>query len=122
MRTYGTRNMVDDTPQTPDTVFTGLIGPGAPAAFDWGSSQAQVVRFTGHSTAGVALQFYVNLLSTNAGAPSSGSSVTTGTSNGAPGNQMPINGTRLFQIPGGSTGFSVAALSSGYVFAEVWRK
>lgn len=122
MRTYGTRDMLDSVPQSPDTVFTALIGPAAPAAFDWGTSQAQLVQFTGHSSAGAVLQFYVNVLSTNAAVPSSGSSVTTGTSNGAPGNNLPVNGQRMVQIPGGSTGFSVAALSSGYIFAEVWRK
>jgi hypothetical protein len=64
----------------------------------------------------------VNLVSTHAAAPSSGSSNTTGTTAGSTGNNLPVMGTRTLQIPAWSTGFSVAALSSGYIMAEVWHK
>jgi len=80
------------------------------------------VRFSGVSTAGATINFTVNLVSTHAAAPSSGTSVTTGTTAGSTGNSVPVHGSRTFQIPSWSTGYSVALLSSGYVFAEVWRK
>jgi hypothetical protein len=115
-------------PQPPDTVQTLLIAGSSGQAFDWvGAADARtafahIVRFTGVSSAGALLNFMVNLVSTHAAAPSSGSSVTTGTTAGSTGNNIPVLGSREFQIPPWSTGYSVAALSSGYVMAEVWRR
>jgi len=129
MRTYGALSPIDQIEQPPDTVQTLLIAAGAPQALDWANStvgaasaKAQLVRFSGVSTAGATINFTVNLVSTHAAAPSSGTSVTTGTTAGSTGNNVPVHGSRTFQIPSWSTGYSVALLSSGYVFAEVWRK
>lgn len=125
MRSYGTLHVNDQIPQPPDTVQTLLIAGSSGQAMDWAdtfANGAQQVRFSGVSTAGAALNFMVNLVSTHAAIPSSGSSVTTGTTVGSLGNNIPVHGSREFQIPPWSTGFSVAALSSGYVMAEVWRK
>jgi hypothetical protein len=120
MRAYGALSPIDQITQPPDTVQTLLIAGSSGQAMDWGSTLAQLVRFTGISTAAAAgaMNFVVDLFSTNAVAPSSGTSITTGSS----GNRILVIGSRTLQIPGGSTGWSVAAVSSGYVIAEQWRK
>ena len=122
MRAYGALSPIDQIPQPPDRVNTLLIAGSSGQAMDWGSTLSQLVRFSGMSTAGAAINFIVNLVSTHAAAPSSGSSATTGTSAGSTGNNIPVMGSREFQIPAWSTGFSVAGLSSGYIMAEVWKK
>ena len=129
MRTYGALNPIDQISAPPDTVQTLLIAASSGQALDWAGDTvsaarvgAHLVRFSGWSTAGAAINFVVDLVSTFAAAPTSGSSITTGTSVGSTGNRIPVTGTRMLQIPTWSTGYSVAALSSGYIFAEVWRK
>ena len=125
MRSYGTLHINDQIPVPPDTVNTLLIAASSGQAMDWPvtfANGAHQVRFSGITTAGAQLNFMVNLVSTHAAAPSSGSSVTTGTTAGSTGNNVLVMGSRDFQIPPWSTGFSVAGLSSGYVTAEVWRK
>ena len=125
MRSYGTLHINDQIPQPPDTVNTLLIEASSGQAMDWPvtfANGAHQVRFSGMTTAGAQMNFFVNLVSTHAAAPSSGSSITTGTTEGSTGNNIPVMGARDFQIPPWSTGFSVAALSSGYVMAEIWRK
>jgi putative flippase GtrA len=122
MRSYGALNPLGVIPMPPDTVNTLLIAGSSGQAMDWPSTLSQLVRFVGVSTVGAALNFVVNLVSTDAAAPSSGSSVTTGTSAASTGNNVMVNGEFMFQIPPWSTGFSVAALSSGYIQAQIWRK
>ena|SRR3990167_8956645 len=122
MRSYGALSPTDQIEQTPDKVLTLLIAGSSGQELDWGSTLSQLVRFSGVSTAGAQLNFMVNLVSTHAAAPSSGSSNTTGTTAGSTGNNLPVMGTRTLQIPAWSTGFSVASLSSGYIMAEVWHK
>jgi len=129
MRTYGALNPIDQISMPADTITTLLVANSSGQASDWANSTvgafdagAHLVRFTGASTAGVTLSFMVNLVSTHALIPSSGSSVTTGTSVGSTGNNIPVLGSRILQIPSWSTGFSVAAVSSGYIFAELWSK
>lgn len=122
MRAYAALHPTDQTPLPPDTVQTLLIAGSSGQAMDWTSTLSQLVRFTGLTTGNAQLNFMVNLVSTHAAVPSSGSSVTTGTTAGSTGNNLPVLGSRTFQVPAWSTGFSVAALSSGYVIAEVWRK
>lgn len=118
MRAYGARSPIDQIPLPPDTTYTMLIAASSGQAMDW-STGAQLVRFTGQSTAGAAMRFMVNLNSTRAAAPSSGTA--TGTTGGALPDVV-VDGSRELQIPPGSTGWSVAALSSGYITAEVWKK
>lgn len=117
MRAYAARSPIDQISQPPDTVQTLLVENSSGQALDWGSTLAQLVRFTGLSTAGAQLNFSVNLQTTMAAIPSSGTSVATGSS----GSNIPVNGTRTLQIPPGSTGWSAAAVSSGYIIAEQWR-
>ena len=118
MRSYAARNPIDQIPQPPDTVQTMLLAATTPQEMDWGSTLAQVVRFTAISTAGAAIGVNVNLQSTGAISPTSGTTITTGTT----GNSIPVFGERTLQIPPGSTGWSAAAVSSGYIIAEQWRK
>lgn len=104
--------------QPPDTILTLLIAGSSGQTRDWGSTLAQIVRLSGVTTAGVTLNFWANLLSTAAAAPSTG---TTATSDASSGQNVAVQGNRTLAIPAGSTQFSVAALSSGYITAEVWR-
>lgn len=133
MRTYAALNPIDKIPQPPDVVQTLLLAASAGQALDWpnstggaasaaSSAGAQLVRYSGMTTANLPLHFMVNLVSTHAAVPSSGTSATTGTTAGSTGNSIPVLGSREFQIPTWSTGWSAAALTSGYVFAEIWRK
>lgn len=130
MRQYGSIDPLSGLAFPPDSINTLLIAGSSGQAMDWPGTTASgaaaagvgIARFSAVSTAGATLNFMVNLLSTHCGAPSSGSSVTSGTSVGSTGNNLPVMGAREFQVPAASTGFSVAALSSGYVMVEVWKK
>lgn len=124
MRTYGAPSI--EIPGAPDTVQTILLGSGTAQAMDWAgstvgssASAAHLVRFTGQSSAGGEMNFYVSLNSTQAANPTSG--LSTGSTGGAlP--SAPVWVSRVFTVPPGSTGFSVIARSSGYVHAEIWRR
>lgn len=121
MRSIGIQHPQDFGPVPPDTVLTLLIAGSSGQAMDWpsGSTAGCLVRASGVSTAGALLNFMLNLQSTHASAPASGSSVATT----AIGSNFPVvGGPGMFQLPGNSTGFSVAALSSGYVMLEMWKK
>lgn len=120
MRPISSLHPTEGIPIAPDTMQTLLIAGSSGQAVDWPSTatygQGSIVRFTGLSTAGAQLNFHVNLESTKAAAPSSGTS-TQGTTF-----SNPVMGQGTFQVPRGSTGWSVAALSSGYVMAEIWSR
>lgn len=115
MRGIGTLHPTDNIPVPPDAVHILLIAGSSGQAMDW-QTGSQIARFSGVSTAGASINFMVNLQSTAAAAPSSGSS------GGSTGIGHPVMGQSSFQIPGSSTGFSVAALSSGYIMVETWKK
>jgi len=100
----------------PDTVYTMLIAGSSGQAMDW-PANVDIARFTGQSTAGAQMVFEVALQTTRAAAPTSGATTGSSALYGCP-----VIGQGSFQIPGGSTGFSVAALSSGYVSVEMWRR
>lgn len=127
MRPYGVLHPTDLVPAPPDTVQTFLLTGGSSAqGIDWqtstgavanaGAAGVHIARFTGMSTAGTQFNFMVNLFSTGAIVPTSGTSVSSS------GVSHPVYGQATFQIPGGSTGYSVAALSSGNVVVEQWHK
>ena len=131
MRSYGALNPIDGISMPPDTVQTKLLASSVAESADWADStegstefRAHLVRFTGFTTvsSGPPLQFMVNLISTHALNPAEGTSITTGTTVGSTGNNIPVSGSRIFQIPQFSTGFSVITLNAGYVFAELWSK
>lgn len=128
-RTFGTLHPTDGVvPMPADTVYTFVMTGGSSAqASDWittsssaganaSTGGAGIVRFTGFSTAGLMQAFDVNLFSTAAACPASGTSISSS------GTSHSLIGYGLFQIPGNSTGFSVASLVSGYIRAEVWHK
>ena len=119
MRQIGTLHPTDFIPAPADTTQTMLIESSSGQAMDWpsGSSAGGIVRFSGCSTAGVMLVFQVNLESTKAAAPSTGTST-----QGTTGFGETVVGQGSFQIPGASTGWSAAGLSSGYITAEFWKK
>lgn len=121
MRAYGA--LTNGIEGYPDTVHRILLTGGSSAqAMDWGSTLSQIARFTGMTTAGAAFTIFANLVSTHAAVPASGSSVTTGTTAGSTGNNLPVMTPRSFQIPAWSTGFSIAAYSSGFAIVEVWKR
>ena len=117
----------DGVPVPPSTVITFLMTGGSSAqASDWptdagvaaanaSAAGIHVVRITPVSTAGTAFFCTANLFSTAASVPSSGVTVDSTS-------RVPILSPREFQVPGGSTGFSLAALTSGNVMVECWRK
>lgn len=119
MRGIGVMHPTDGLPTPPDTVLTLLIAGSSGQAMDWpaGSSVGLIARLSGQSTAGAQMNFEANLESTKAAAPSSGTSTI-----GTTGFGYTIMGQGTFQVPGASTGFSVASLSSGYVKIELWKK
>lgn len=127
MRQYGTLSANEIASVPPDTVQTLLIAASSGQALDWLSSGStaftnaaqgyvNIVRISGFTTAGAVMNFIVDLFSTAASAPSSGSSFSSTSSRSV------VMGSRVFEIPGGSTGWSVAALSSGYIICEQWRR
>ena len=121
MRSIGTLHPTESIPVPPDAVQTLLVAGSSGQALDWpaGSSAGLIVRWTGFSTAGAVLNFGVNPFSTMAQAPSTSTASST---QGSTAFQVPIMGQGAFQIPGSSTGWSAAALSSGYIMAEMWKK
>lgn len=134
MRAYGALPDESAIPFPPDSVQTFLLASSAAQALGWPTSTggttnartvgANIVRFTVVSTAAIPVSAFamVNLVSTHALNPSSGTSATTGTTAGSTGNNLPVFGTRSFQIPAWSTGWSAIALGGAYLMAEVWRK
>ncbi len=131
MRQIQTLHPTDQIPAPPDSVFTLLIAGSSGQASDWlstgstamtsaSAAKVQIARFSGMSTAGATINFMLSLESTAAAAPSSGYKV--GASSGGSTASFPVMGQGTFQIPAASTGWSVAALSSGYIIAEFWKK
>jgi len=128
MRSLSMLQPTDKAPVPPDTVKTFLIAAATPQQSAWESTGStavanalaagvHLVRITGWSTAGsTMINMIVNLLSSLAAAPASGTSISSS------GVNHPVIGTAMFQIPGASTGYSIRVNSSGYVFVEQWRR
>jgi len=124
MRNIATLHPQESIPIGPDTVQTLLIAGSSGQTLDLpgtsvGSSgfAGGIVRFSGMSTAGASLNFYVSIGTTKCAAPSSGQST-----EGTTGFGYPVMTQGTYQVPPGSTCWSVAALSSGYITAEFWKK
>jgi len=127
-RPFGTHLPVDAGPLPPDAVQTLLLAAATAQNLDWfttagvaatnaGAAGVNIVCFTGQTTANAALNFSINMYTTNIISPTSGTSVSTGL-----GASHPVNGSAFFQVPGQSTGWSAIALTSGYVMCEQWHK
>jgi hypothetical protein len=110
MRAYGARSPTELISLPPDTVQTLLVGPGTPQTLDWfgssvGSAGASRCASRAHQwreQGGALLNCWVDLESTKAAAPSSGNSTKAQAGFG-----YSVQGNRTFQIPAGSTCFSV---------------
>lgn len=127
MRAIGLMHPTDESVTPPDTVSSILLAAATPQAMDIPSGAKMVIitgLSTGNSTGGLAqmIPLYVNLFSTAAAVPSSGTTSATNTSAGSTGLSFPVIGQRRLQVPGGSTGFSVAAPSSGWAHFEWYGK
>lgn len=125
MRGIGWLHSNEQVPVPADTYCHALLGPGAAVAFDVPAG-AGMLRLSGLTSAGLVFNFWANLFSTAAQAPTS--SVTAGSTSSTNLN-IPIAGAagggpgQLFQLgTAGSSVISVAALSSGYVTAEWWHR
>lgn len=106
-----------------DTHSALLLAAATGGALDVPSGAA-LVRLTGLTTAGALLNFFANLGSSKAQAPTS--SVTAGSTGSTDLNiPMPNGGGFIFQLPGGTAGSSVIscfAATSGIVVAEWWNR
>lgn len=114
-------------PTPPSTVITFLLaGGGVAQAIDWpddtgvaaanaAAAGIHLVRITSVTTGGGAFFCTANLFSTASALNSSGVTVSTTS-------KVPVFETREFQIPGGSTGMSLSAYTSGVVMVECWHK
>ena len=120
MREIGTLQPRDLTPIPADTVQTLLIASSSGQTIDLPSG-ANIGRFSGMTTAGAQMQFVLNIGTTKAAVPTSGQST-----HGTTGFGYQVHGQGQFQIPaaasGGSSAWSVAAFSCGYVTGEFWKR
>lgn len=129
MRPYGVLHFNDLVPIEADTVQTFLMVAATAQASDWlssgstavanaGAAGAGVVRITAWSTPGTSsVNCMVNLGCTNASSQTSGTSIA---SSGV--NHPVMPGQNTFQVPGGSTGFSLFASTACFITIEMWRK
>lgn len=123
MRPIGSLHPTDQITAPPDSVITLSVENSSGQASSWfgsttnaGAAGVHIARLTGVTSGGAQLNFHVNLFTTHAAVPSAGTST-----QGSTGFQHPVLGRESFLIPGGSTGFSVASLSSGHIMVEGWK-
>lgn len=120
MRNYGARVALD-IKVPPDQVLTLSIGGSSGQAFDYPIGTG-IVRFTGISTGGAVMNFWVDPASTKASVPSTANGTSGWTTQGSSGFGFPVHEQDIFQLSGSATGGSVAAFSSGIISVEVWKK
>jgi len=119
-RNTGMMHPTDNTPLPADTCTTFLLTGGSSAQKADYPSGAGIMRITPATTAGAAFQCFLCADSSNAAVPAAGTTQSTATSSGV--TCLPVPFQMTYQVPGGSTGFSVAAYTSGNVQVEFWRK
>ena len=135
MRSAGVLHPTDRAFIPADTVFTFVMTGGSSAqASDWLSTASTamanaaaagvgLVRITPISTGTIPLYCTANLHSTYAAANLATSGLSSGSANASTNIGYPIPAVgQTFQVSGASTGFSVAAQTSGYIHVEMWRK
>lgn len=127
MRAIGLMHPTDETVTPPDTVTAILLAAAVAQAMDMPTGAKMVIITgvsSGNSTVALAqgIPLYVNMFSSAAAIPSSGTTSATNTSAGSTGVSFPVLGQRRIQVPGASTGFSVIAPSSGWALFEWWGK
>ena len=122
MKTYATSHPTEAGPAPTDAIAFLVLSAGTAQAVDYPSG-TEIVRLSGMTTAGAVLGFVVNINTSGAALGSSvvpSSGVTTATSQQ---NVIcPAGWSLTYQLPGGSTGFSVVAGAAGYVSAEFWGR
>lgn len=97
-----------------DTVGVVIISTaGAVVAQDWPSG-SKVAQFT------APVGFYLNVNTTSVAVPTTNQAGSTAPASGNV--YVPPNLPKSFQIPGGSSGYSITGGSSGVVSAEFWSK
>lgn len=118
MRGIGSLHPTEGIPVPADIVallaISSALGAAAqdyPSQSATGSSRPHLMRLSAN------VGFYFRDGSTSASVPSSTSSTPGSTVNGSY-----IDRERWYQVPAGSTGYSVAGLSSGVVTIEFFRK
>lgn len=118
MRFWGTK-ATPQVPVAPDTVLSLLLTAATAQAFDYPTG-CDLVRVTPGSTATGFETIYFNPASTAATVPTTAGAVTTASSglNIA----VSLGDSKMFQIPGGSTGFSLVSVSSLAVSVEFWSR
>ena|SRR5258708_3276053 len=119
MRKIATLHFSELVGLPPDTVATFALSVNTPIAQDWPAG-TNMARLTGLTTLGAALGFYFQDGSTKA--TFAGSSVFSSGTSVSSQNNSAIFGSKDYQIPGGSTGFSLVAGSSGQVTVECWSR
>lgn len=123
MRGIGWLHSNEQVPNPSDTQ-TALLLAAATGAIMNVPAGAAMVRLSGLTTAGALLNFYANLLSSAAQAPTT--SVVSGSTASTDLNIPCLNGGgQFFQLPGGTLGSTVISLfapSSGIVVAEWWKR
>ncbi len=112
MRVYGALNPTNLIPIPPDTVGIAVITTAAAIVAQDYPSNAQMVAF------GSTMEFWANMLSTKANIPSTNSAGTTVSS----GLNEYLSPGAIYQIPGGSTGYSLTAPTSGVISMSFWKK
>lgn len=117
MRFFGTQSTPRD-PVIPDTTLQLLLTAASGQAFNYPAG-ADLIRVTNASTlAGGYVTF--NPSSTAAAVATTGATI----SSSVAGQNIPIpaGASRVYQVPGGSTGFSLIAGSSHAVGVEFWSR
>lgn len=120
MRPLGSLHPTELIPVPADTVIRTVLTAATGQAYDYPSG-AQIMRLTGLSSAGGSYSFYLNALSTGAVSATTVDSSAQSSAASSGLNYMITSG-QFFQIPGGSTGFSLVSPTSGCVTVEFWRK
>ena len=117
MRFHGLKN-TPAHPVTPDTIISLKLTAASIQAFD--IPAADFVRFT-YGSSDVASVAFVNIGSTKANVPTTAFGIS---SEGSTQFNIPVvqGCERIYQIHGGTTGFSVVSPSSGYFCAEFWNR
>ena len=122
LRGTGMLHPTDSIPVPADTITTFLLTGGSSAqAADFPTGAAGgIIRVTPFTTAGAGFLAHLCVGRTLAAVPAAGTTNSTAPSSGLSCNPIPFQ--MSLQVPGGSTGYSVAAFTSGYVQVEYWRK
>jgi hypothetical protein len=121
MRAFGSNDPLNQCPIVPDTRLSLLLTAASAQAFNWPSSDAQIVRISvGSTISGVTGPVFFDFASTGAALPTTGGVVSTLGSSG--GIAVSVGQPRIYQRVADSTGFSLIAGSSFSVCMEFWHK